>query len=68
MTRKECENAVLDKLEEIRDIITEFGLDRVMLSVNDTFVSVYLFNRDEEGNVAGGYVLDATKWIDGTEG
>ena len=67
MTRQECENKIMEKLEEIKDIADAYIKDIGMLNIGvgtvygKKYLSVFALERDQYGEpIEGKYLLDKT--------
>ena len=67
MTRQECEQKILDKLDEIRCVLNEYDPKLGDCIVGFSVNSSYVFKLAKDGNgepVAGDYLMNATRFTE----
>lgn len=70
MTRKECENKILDLLSEIRSVISAYNpeIKSCWMAINGDAVWAYKLREDKNGEpIQGEYLIDAFRKIEGDE-
>ncbi len=67
MTKEQCEEMVLDRLAEIREIMNEYdpGIDGCCTVVTNDLVSMFVLAEDEKGQpITGKHLLYRTRFFD----
>ena len=69
MTRRECEDKILDLLKEVQKVYAEYAPDDEhgpCTCVGKSNISTFAFNYDENDTpINGSYTLSATEYADG---